>query len=220
MSHNRWSETMSCNCCKFIGGSFLASPWPFSAWLPSHDVVCCRRSIFGSTAASKSSRTPSSSSADDKLPIDPAASQIRPGDWNQWAGSPRAQQHARRQEHPDRLERRRLRRRHRRMEEGDRSKNIKWVARLGSQELTAIRSSPTARSSSAPTTAAAISSAIRRRSIWACCSASTRPTASSSGKIPAKSCRPAASTIGRCKASAARRWSKGIGSGTSPAAAR
>ena len=25
---------------------------------------------------------------DDKLPIDPAASQIRPGDWNQWGGSP------------------------------------------------------------------------------------------------------------------------------------
>src|SRR5271166_4129464 len=28
------------------------------------------------------------SAADEKLPIDPKASQIRPGDWNQWGGSP------------------------------------------------------------------------------------------------------------------------------------
>jgi outer membrane protein assembly factor BamB len=37
-------------------------------------------------AVSKSSA--SASSADEKLPIDPKASQIRPGDWNQWGGSP------------------------------------------------------------------------------------------------------------------------------------
>jgi outer membrane protein assembly factor BamB len=41
-------------------------------------------------AAKESSQRPSASSnvADEKLPIDSVASQIRPGDWNQWGGSP------------------------------------------------------------------------------------------------------------------------------------
>ena len=93
-------------------------------------------------------------------------------------------------------------------------------SRGSARRPTATRSSPTARCSSARTTAAAGSSAIRPTSTSAACSASTSRTASSSGSTAARSCRPAASTTGRCRASAARRSSKATGCGSSPAAAK
>jgi outer membrane protein assembly factor BamB len=40
------------------------------------------------SAALAADATGTGSASDEKLPIDPAAWQIRPGDWNQWAGSP------------------------------------------------------------------------------------------------------------------------------------
>ena len=113
------------------------------------------RSSDKSAGKETTAAAPSASSADEKLPIDPAASQIRPGDWNQWGGSPV------RNNTPD-------------------GKNIPtdwnlgefddntgaWNKENGEEhqmgrparfaKSTATRSSPTARSTSAPTTAAAI----------------------------------------------------------------
>ena len=72
------------------------------------------------------------SGEDEKLPIDPAASQIQPGDWNQWSGSPVRNNTPEGKNvptswkvgdiDPDTGEWKK-----------ETSKNIKWAARLGSQ---------------------------------------------------------------------------------------
>ncbi len=81
-------------------------------------------------AVSKSSDP--GSSADEMLPIDPKASQIRPGDWNQWGGSPVRNNTPEGKNIPTDWK----------VGEIDEdtgvwkketSKNIKWVARLGSK---------------------------------------------------------------------------------------
>ena len=156
---------------------------------------------------------------DEKSPIDPIASQIRPGDWNQWGGSPVRDNTPDGQEYPDRLGCRQVRRSDRPWKK-ETARNINWAARLGSQSY----GNPIVANGKVFIGTNNGSGYLKQlsagTSIWASCFASTRPTANSFGRIRAKSSPPAASTIGRCKASARRRWSKGIGCGTSPAAAK
>ena len=100
------------------------------------------------------------------------------------------------------------------------AKNVKWVARLGSQTYgnTGRRRRPRVhRHQQQRRLAQAVSARSRSRRA---CSASTSKTANSSGSTAAKKCRRAAFTIGRCRACAARRWWKAIGCGLSRTAAK
>ncbi|HKD35334.1 MAG TPA: PQQ-binding-like beta-propeller repeat protein [Pirellulales bacterium] len=78
---------MSCNCCKYFASFLLAAVAAVGLVRLAQRAASADERSSANAATSKSTERPSTSSADEKLPIDPAASQIRPGDWNQWGGS-------------------------------------------------------------------------------------------------------------------------------------
>src|SRR5258708_1504585 len=88
---NQGSEKMTRKSCKYVLVSLMAAIFgTFGIARMSQNAVALGDERSSERAVSKGSseRASTSNVADEKLPIDPVASQIRPGDWNQWGGSP------------------------------------------------------------------------------------------------------------------------------------